>query len=54
MKAWIDAYRQWSAITAASRTARSPLSTSLLAPVQNDVIVLLTGMLLARTVQEGR
>lgn len=54
MKAWIDAYRQWSALTVASRTARSPLSTSLLAPVQNDVIVLLTGMLLARTVREGR
>jgi hypothetical protein len=54
MKAWIDAYRQWSALTAASRTARSPLSTSLRAPVQNDVIVLLTGMLLERTVQEGR
>jgi hypothetical protein len=54
MKAWIEAYRQWSALTAASRTARSPLSTSLLAPVQNDVIVLFTGMLLARTVREGR
>jgi hypothetical protein len=54
MKAWIDAYRQWSALTAANRTARSPLSTSLVAPVRNDVIVLLTGMLLARTVREGR
>ena len=54
MKAWIVAYRQWSALTAASKTARSPLSTTLRAPVQNDVIVLLTGMLLERTVQEGR
>ena len=54
MKAWIDAYRQWSALTAASKTARSPLSTTLRAPVQNDVVVLLTGMLLERTVQEER
>lgn len=54
MKAWIDAYCQWSALSAASQTARSPLSTPLRAPVQNDVIVLLTGMLLERTVQEGR
>jgi hypothetical protein len=54
MKAWIVAYRQWSTLTGASKTARSPLSTTLRAPVQNDVIVLLTGMLLERTVQEGR
>ncbi len=54
MKAWINAYRQWLALTPASRTARSPLSTTLRAPVQNDVITLLTGMLLERTVQEGR
>ena len=54
MKAWIDAYCRWSALSAASQTARSPRSTPLRAPVQNDVIVLLTGMLLERTVQEGR
>jgi hypothetical protein len=54
MKAWIDAYRQWSALTAASRTGPSPLSTSLRAPVESDVVVLLIGMLLERTVQEGR
>jgi hypothetical protein len=54
MKGWIDAYRDWSALTAASKTARSPLSTTLRAPVQNDVVVLLTGMLLERTVQEER
>jgi len=54
MKAWIVAYRQWSALTAANKTARSSLSTTLRAPVQNDVIVLLTSMLLERTVQEGR
>jgi hypothetical protein len=54
MKAWIDAYRRWSALTAANRTARSQLSTTLRAPVQNDVVVLLIGMLLERTVQEGR
>jgi hypothetical protein len=54
MKAWIDAYRQWSACTATSKTARSPRSTTLCTPVENEVIVLLTGMLLERTVQEGR
>ena len=54
MKAWIDAYRHWSALTAASQTARPPLSTALPAPVENDVIALLTGMLLERTGQEGR
>lgn len=54
MKAWIDAYRQWSAPTPASRTAGPPLAIPWHAPVQNDLIVLLTGMLLERTVQEGR
>jgi hypothetical protein len=53
MKAWIEAYRHWSALTAARQTA-CPLSTALRAPVQNDVIALLTGMLLERTGQEGR
>ena len=54
MKAWIVAYRQWSTLTGASKTARSPLSgTTLRAPVQNDVIVLLTGMLLERTGSGG-
>jgi hypothetical protein len=54
MNAWIDAYRQWSARTATSKTARSPRSTTLCTPVENEVIVLLTGMLMQRTVQEGR
>jgi hypothetical protein len=54
MKAWIDAYRQWSARTATSKTVRSPGSTTLCTPVENEVIVLLTGMLMQRTVQEGR
>jgi hypothetical protein len=54
MKAWIDAYRHWSALTAANQTARPPLTIALRAPVQNDVITLLTGMLLERAVQEGR
>ncbi|HTF63744.1 MAG TPA: hypothetical protein VK638_13710 [Edaphobacter sp.] len=54
MKAWIDAYRQWSALTATSTTARSPRSTTLCTPVKTEVIVLLTGMLMERTVQEGR
>jgi hypothetical protein len=54
MKAWIDAYRQWSALTAASKTGPSPLSTTLRTPVGSDAVVLLIGMLLERTVQEGR
>jgi hypothetical protein len=54
MKAWIDAYRQWSALTAASKTGPSPLSTTLRTPVESDAVVLLIGMLLERTVQEGR
>jgi hypothetical protein len=54
MKGWIDAYRQWSALTATSKTARSPRSTTLCKPVENEVIILLTGMLMERTVQEGR
>jgi len=54
MKAWIEAYRQWSAVTATSKTVRSPRSTTLCTPVENEVIVLLTGMLMERTVQEGR
>ena len=54
MKAWIDAYRQWSALSATSKTARSPRSTTLCTPVENEMIVLLTGMLMERTVQEGR
>jgi len=54
MKAWIDAYRQWSAPSATSKTARSPRSTTLCTPVENEMIVLLTGMLMERTVQEGR
>jgi hypothetical protein len=54
MKAWIDTYRQWSARTATSKTARSPQSTTLCTLVENEVIVLLTGMLMQRTVQEGR
>jgi len=54
MKAWIDAYRQWSALSATSKTARSPRSTTLCTPVENEMIVLLTGMLMERTAQEGR
>lgn len=54
MKAWMDAYRQWSALSATSKTARSPRSTTLCTPVENEMIVLLTGMLMERTVQEGR
>jgi hypothetical protein len=54
MKAWIDAYRQWSALTAASRIGPSLSATSLRAPVESDVVVLLIGMLMGRTVQEGR
>ena len=54
MKAWIDAYRPWSALSAASKTVRSPRSTTLCTPVENEMIVLLTGMLMERTVQEGR
>ena len=54
MKAWIDAYRQWSALTPTSKTARSLRSTTLSMPIENEVIVLLTGMLMERAVQEGR
>jgi len=54
MKTWIDAYRQWSAHSATSKTVRSPRSTTLCKPVENELIVLLTGMLMERTVQEGR
>jgi hypothetical protein len=54
MKAWIGAYRQWSALAAANRTAPSPISTALRAPVESDVVVLLIGMLMERTIQEGR
>jgi len=54
MKAWIDAYRQWSELTPTSKTARSLRSTTLSMPIENEVIVLLTGMLMERAVQEGR
>ena len=54
MKAWIDAYRRWSELTATNKTARSLRSTTLCAPVENEVIVLLTGMLMERVAQEGR
>ena len=52
MKAWIEAYHQWSERPPVSRKA--PSSTPSRAPAPNEVVVLLTSLLLARSAQEER
>jgi hypothetical protein len=52
MKAWIEDYGRWSERTADHQQATSAAIPRL--PVPNEVVLLLTGLLLERTVQEER
>jgi hypothetical protein len=52
MKAWIETYQQWAESTPVSRKAPGSAPSRL--PAQNEVVALLTSLLLARTAQEER